>query len=106
LARDALVDSYPMQPRGNLGFTAEGAQVPERREKGLLSRVTRILFASEHAKGKREDSSLPALHNLAESLRVARQSTFYDLLVARSRSLPVWFCEARCPRFRSAVPAI
>ena len=61
-----------MQPGRNPSFAAESAQISKRREEGLLSRVSRIFLATEHAKGQREDSPLPALHNLAESVRVAR----------------------------------
>ena len=88
LPRDALIDRDAMQPGGDSSFAAKGTQVPKRREERLLRSVARILFAAEHAKGKRENSSLPALNNLAESFCVARQSSLYDLLVARSRSLP------------------
>jgi hypothetical protein len=72
LPRDALVNGNPVQPRGNFGFAAKSAQIAKRRQEGFLSRVAGVLLTPEHAKGKREDSSLPALNNLAESLRVAR----------------------------------
>jgi len=98
-----------VQPRGNLSFTAEGAQVSKRGEEGLLGSIARVLLASKHAKSKREDSPLPAPYNLAESLRVACQSTLYDMLVARSVSflsgfraippgLPNFACAASRPR--------
>ncbi len=71
-ARDALVNGYSMQPGGDFGVTAESTQVAKSGEESFLSGIARILLAPEHAKGEREDSSLPALHDLAESVRVAR----------------------------------
>ena len=83
LPRDALIDRYPVQPRGDLGFAPEGSQIPEGREKSLLGSIAGIFLASKHAKGKRKDSALPAQHNLAESIRVAVKARS-RLLVART----------------------
>lgn len=84
LARNALIDSDTVQPGRNLCFAAKPAQIAKRRQKGLLRGVARIFFAAEHAKGKRENASLPARYDFAESLCVARQGTLHDLFVARS----------------------
>ena len=106
LPRDALINGNAVQPRRNLSLATKGAQISKRRQERLLSCVARVLLATEHAKGKREDSSLPALNNLAESLGVARQRPFYDLLVARSRSYPVLVCK-RCRSLSATmVPAV
>src|SRR5215213_1175105 len=81
LPRDALVDGDPVQPRGDFRFATEPAKVPKRGEKGLLSGVAGVLLAAQHAVSEREDASLPAPHELAESLSLAGQGTLHDDLV-------------------------
>ena len=81
LSRDALVDGNPMQPGRNFRLAAKSTQVPKRGQKRLLRRVARVLLAPQNAVRKREDTPLPAPHNLAESVRFAGQSPLHDDLV-------------------------
>src|ERR1041384_3473537 len=81
LPGNALVNRNPVQPGGDFRLATEPTQVPKSGEKGLLSGVAGVFLAAEHAVSKRKDAALPAPHNLAESLRIARQSTLNDDLV-------------------------
>jgi hypothetical protein len=72
LTRNALVYGDPMQPGGNLRFSAEATQISESRKERILCCVTRVFFAAKHAVREREDPSLPAVYYLAESLSISR----------------------------------
>src|ERR1700752_4544088 len=72
LARNALVNSNPVQPGGDFCLAAKATQITKSGEKRLLSGVTGLFLTSKHAVRKRKEAALPAPHNLAESLRSAR----------------------------------
>jgi hypothetical protein len=72
LSRDALIHGYAVQPRRNFCFATKRSDIPKGGQERFLGCVARILLTAEHAEGKRENPSLPALHNLAERFCVAR----------------------------------
>ena len=80
---NALIHRDAMQP-GKPSFAGKTRRVSKRTE-SVLRGVARVLVTAQHAERQRKDATLPAAHNFAEGLRVARQGTFNHLFVSRDR---------------------
>ena len=79
----AQIERDPIQPRRELRLPAKPGKRAKGTEKGLLTHVARVFFASNRAVREREDGAFPPQNELVEAVGIAANGFRDELFIGR-----------------------